>query len=394
MRGFQSLIEHEWIAAGHPFTLRCAHSAYATGSLTGPYESPVFLCFLDCVWQIMRQYPCCFEFTEEFLIFLFEHAYASEFGSYLGNNEFEKTKYRVKEGTVSLWSYVNHPEVLPMLLHKALFCGKEYWKIREKELQSKIIQLQKPSITSPTTLSKKVATLNNEKKLEEPLGNLKMDQTSINSLSLEILVRIFEHLNYRHRVRVERVCTYWKLAGKLHAWKRVTRLKFTRKMLCLKEPWKDWKRNKLVVELSQAAIAKKEKLKHTWSVYSLALRNPDIYKHTRPSRTLGAFSAIIQRCGPYLEELHLRDIGVDTRFGRFFRFMPHIKHLRIDSPLDKWHLELVDRFYSSQLISLAISYINGVDYHMFEQILRKATKLECLRVGNMSSLFDYDEQEV
>lgn len=45
-------MEHEWIMAGHPFTLRCAHSAFATGSLTGPYESPVFLLFLDCVWQV------------------------------------------------------------------------------------------------------------------------------------------------------------------------------------------------------------------------------------------------------------------------------------------------------------------------------------------------------
>ena len=61
----------------------------------------------------MRQYPCSFEFTEEFLIILFEHAYASEFGSFLGNNEKERKDHRVKEHTVSLWSYVNHPEILP-----------------------------------------------------------------------------------------------------------------------------------------------------------------------------------------------------------------------------------------------------------------------------------------
>lgn len=60
----------------------------------------------------MRQYPSSFEFNEEFLIFLFEHAYASEFGSFLGNCEADKAKYNVKNNTVSLWSYVNHPEVL------------------------------------------------------------------------------------------------------------------------------------------------------------------------------------------------------------------------------------------------------------------------------------------
>lgn len=64
----------------------------------------------------MRQYPSNFEFNEEFLIFLFEHSYASEFGSFLGNCEADKAKSNVKNKTVSLWSYVNHPEVLSMFV--------------------------------------------------------------------------------------------------------------------------------------------------------------------------------------------------------------------------------------------------------------------------------------
>uniref|UniRef100_A0A914C300 Myotubularin phosphatase domain-containing protein n=1 Tax=Acrobeloides nanus TaxID=290746 RepID=A0A914C300_9BILA len=195
VRGFECLIEHEWLWGGHPFTLRCAHSAFATGSLTGPYESPVFLLFLDCVWQIMRQYPCSFEFTEEFLIILFEHAYASEFGSFLGNNEKERKDHRVKEHTVSLWSYVNHPEILPsyanalyepydsaiwpsvapqsIVLWERMYLRwqrnwKETdevrqtlfeWKHREKELQSKLshlLQRQKSGISpkaSPSSMT-------------------------------------------------------------------------------------------------------------------------------------------------------------------------------------------------------------------------------------------------
>lgn len=54
IRGFQALVEQEWICAGHPFSLRCAHSAFASGSVTGPHEAPVFLCFLDCVWQVKK----------------------------------------------------------------------------------------------------------------------------------------------------------------------------------------------------------------------------------------------------------------------------------------------------------------------------------------------------
>ncbi|CAG9537354.1 unnamed protein product [Cercopithifilaria johnstoni] len=179
IRGFESLIEREWICAGHPFTYRCAHSAFATGGITGPYESPMFLCFLDCVWQVCQQFPCSFEFTEEFLILLFEHAYASEFGSFLGNSEKEKAQFEVKTRTVSLWSYVNNPEILrayvnalyepnPAVLwpcvapQSIIFWERLFlrwirdwkqmdgikqtvmqWKVREKELQSKVLIMRR-----------------------------------------------------------------------------------------------------------------------------------------------------------------------------------------------------------------------------------------------------------
>uniref|UniRef100_A0A915EH84 F-box domain-containing protein n=1 Tax=Ditylenchus dipsaci TaxID=166011 RepID=A0A915EH84_9BILA len=215
-----------------------------------------------------------------------------------------------------------------------------------------------------------------------------MERTTVNDVSLEILAYIFEHLNYRQRVQIERVCSYWQLAGKLHAWKKIKRLKFTHKMLCLKEPWND-ARDKF-------------------------LRNPTLYKHPRPSRCmvkrklpwshlrigqylmdqqLGAFSAIIQRCGPYLTELHLQDIGVQTRFGRYFRFMPHLKHLRIDKPLDKWHLQEIDKFFSTQLVSLVVTYNKEKHHSVFKQILCKSSKLECLRVDNVYQLFEHDKQK-
>ncbi|CAB3397704.1 unnamed protein product [Caenorhabditis bovis] len=117
IRGLESVIEREWICAGHPFSLRNAHCAYAEGTITGPFESPVFLVFLDCLFQMVSQYPLSFEYDESFLIFLFEHAYASEFGSFVGNNEKEKQEYQVKQKTVSLWSHVHHPETLKQFVN-------------------------------------------------------------------------------------------------------------------------------------------------------------------------------------------------------------------------------------------------------------------------------------
>ncbi|XP_028652223.1 myotubularin-related protein 9 [Erpetoichthys calabaricus] len=115
MRGFESLVEREWLQAGHPFHVRCAQSAYSNSK--PKLEAPVFLLFLDSVWQILRQFPCSFQFNEHFLIMLFEHAYASQFGTFLGNNAFDRVKLKLPEKTVSLWSWVNRPQELHKFLN-------------------------------------------------------------------------------------------------------------------------------------------------------------------------------------------------------------------------------------------------------------------------------------
>ncbi|XP_077147827.1 myotubularin-related protein 9 [Ranitomeya variabilis] len=110
IRGFEALVEKEWLQAGHSFQHRCAQSAYSNSKQR--WEAPTFLLFLDCVWQILRQFPCSFEFNERFLVTLFEHAYASQFGTFLGNNDFERNKLKLRQKTLSLWSWVNQPDEL------------------------------------------------------------------------------------------------------------------------------------------------------------------------------------------------------------------------------------------------------------------------------------------
>lgn len=120
VQGFQALIEREWLQAGHPFATRCKYSAFApSGSSNADKReySPVFLLFLDCVWQITRQFPCSFEFNEDFLILLLDHAYGSEFGTFLGNCPKEREEFAISTRTTSLWSYVNKPNTLSEYLN-------------------------------------------------------------------------------------------------------------------------------------------------------------------------------------------------------------------------------------------------------------------------------------
>ncbi|XP_009977244.1 PREDICTED: myotubularin-related protein 9-like, partial [Tauraco erythrolophus] len=121
--GFQGLLEREWIEAGHPFHLRCARSAYSHARLK--QEAPLFLLFLDCVWQLSRQFPFSLEFGECLLLTLFDNAYASAYGTFLCSNEKERCLCKVKERTHSLWAWLNQPGekekyLNPLYSHNAL----------------------------------------------------------------------------------------------------------------------------------------------------------------------------------------------------------------------------------------------------------------------------------
>lgn len=64
--GFGILIEKEWCMFGHKFAQRCNHQP----GIRKNESSPVFLQWLDCVYQLIVQFPCSFEFNEGLLIFL------------------------------------------------------------------------------------------------------------------------------------------------------------------------------------------------------------------------------------------------------------------------------------------------------------------------------------
>jgi hypothetical protein len=79
IQGFLMLIEKDFIEFGHQFRLRSDGSRHdqsisSTGTTTDASEiSPIFLQYLDAVWQIVRQYPDEFEFNEKLLNLIFTH---------------------------------------------------------------------------------------------------------------------------------------------------------------------------------------------------------------------------------------------------------------------------------------------------------------------------------
>uniref|UniRef100_A0A8B9K4R1 Myotubularin n=1 Tax=Astyanax mexicanus TaxID=7994 RepID=A0A8B9K4R1_ASTMX len=89
-RGFQVLLEKEWIGFGHKFASRIGHG---DKNHADQDRSPIFLQFIDCVWQMTKQFPTAFEFNEHFLITVLDHLYSCRFGTFLYNCESVRENY-------------------------------------------------------------------------------------------------------------------------------------------------------------------------------------------------------------------------------------------------------------------------------------------------------------
>jgi myotubularin-related protein 1/2 len=131
--GFEQLLEREWLAFGHRFdhrlgrwSRRSDHHALTAAAQLGTQSpkspapksaqgepvdrgesSPIFLVFLDCVWQLQQQFPSHFQFNERFLLEIAEHAHSGRFGTFLGNCDFEREVLSVESRTESLWTHLN-----------------------------------------------------------------------------------------------------------------------------------------------------------------------------------------------------------------------------------------------------------------------------------------------
>nr|CCA24584.1 myotubularinlike protein putative [Albugo laibachii Nc14] len=117
IRGFVILIEKEWCSFGHKFADRIGVGKDVSDQ---PYErSPVMLQFLDCVWQMTRQFPTCFEFNEKLLLHTVDALMSGLYGTFLYNTERERVFERIRERTESAWTPVlEHPQAFSNTMYK------------------------------------------------------------------------------------------------------------------------------------------------------------------------------------------------------------------------------------------------------------------------------------
>merc|ERR1719334_1476479 len=90
-KGFLVLVRKEWIWFGHMLSTRNGNFGNCGVPRTRRDErSPVFVQWLECVYQIYRKFPGAFEFTEWFLLEIAKCYHSGEFGDFFYNSDRER----------------------------------------------------------------------------------------------------------------------------------------------------------------------------------------------------------------------------------------------------------------------------------------------------------------
>lgn len=161
--GFQVLIQKEWLSFGHMFAERCVSQKCTDG------PGPIFLQWLDCVWQLINQFPLSFEFNEAFLQLIASHAYSCRFGTFLCDSEQEYIEEKIESKTLSLWTWIN----LTIMADPERFLNQNFRKTKTER-----ILLPRYHIFSLKVWESFYAKTRIEENLQEAM-NLAQDQASL-----------------------------------------------------------------------------------------------------------------------------------------------------------------------------------------------------------------------
>ncbi len=101
IEGFAVLIEKEWISMGHRF-----HSRYCIGQNPHDDVSPIFSQWIECVYQLMIQFPEEFEFNPKYLLAILFGFLSGRFSNFLFDCEKERIDNGIDTREISdcLWA--------------------------------------------------------------------------------------------------------------------------------------------------------------------------------------------------------------------------------------------------------------------------------------------------
>ena len=106
--GFICLIEKDWMSFGHQFRYR--NRFYSPIDSHKNEFSPIFLQWLDALYQLMEQNYTKFQFNFNLISFLAEELYSGRYGTFLFNNDKEREQFDEENKTVSIWNYIKENE--------------------------------------------------------------------------------------------------------------------------------------------------------------------------------------------------------------------------------------------------------------------------------------------
>ena len=157
---------------GHKFRDRIG--IYSSNNSAQNERSPIFIQFLDAVYQMMYQKPTSFEFDEELLLFLSECAYNGVYGTFLSNCEKERVEQGYATDTITCWEYINQ--------HKIQFINPLYNNSKENQnvIKNEIHQEMNNKANNPTNNEINNNEINNNELTNEieTEGNAKVNQES------------------------------------------------------------------------------------------------------------------------------------------------------------------------------------------------------------------------
>uniref|UniRef100_A0A2K5VS35 phosphatidylinositol-3,5-bisphosphate 3-phosphatase n=1 Tax=Macaca fascicularis TaxID=9541 RepID=A0A2K5VS35_MACFA len=147
IKGFETLVEKEWISFGHRFALRVGHG---NDNHADADRSPIFLQFIDCVWQMTRQDV----YTKTISLWSYINSQLDEFSNPFFVNYENHVLYPVASlSHLELWVnyYVRwNPRKRPQMpIHQNL---KELLAVRA-ELQKRVEGLQREVATRAVSSS-------------------------------------------------------------------------------------------------------------------------------------------------------------------------------------------------------------------------------------------------